>query len=130
MLAFLVAFKSYSPDNYLALRQNMSYTELINFIEFVKKGFDMADHYDFRVMTRIHANLIVDYLDRYKDSRDYDQAIKDLQTNFGEDAPSESKVYSIQVLQYIQKAEFEGQYRGLKFTLSRLDLIESLTVNK
>ena len=130
MLAFLVAFKSYSPDNYLALRQNMSYTELINFIEFVKKGFDMADHYDFRIMTRIHANLVADYLDRYKDSRDYDQAIKDPQAKSGEDSPPESKVYSVQVLQYIQKAEFEGQYRGLKFTLSRLDLIESLTVNK
>jgi len=130
MLALLVALKNYSAHDYLTLRQNMSYAELRSFIEFIKKDFDIADRYEFRLLARIHANLILDYLDRYKDSRDYDQAIKDLQTNMEESTPSEIKVYSAEVFQVIQNAEFEGQYRGLKYTLSRLDLIENLTINK
>lgn len=130
MLAFLTALKSYSPDQYLSLRQNMSYTELKNFIEHVKKDLNVTDRYDLWLQTRIHANLIVDYLDRYNVGKDYNQAIADLQENSKEDLPSEIRIYSTEILQIIQRAEFESRYRGLKYTFSRLDLVEDLVVNK
>ncbi len=129
MLAFLAALKNYSTRDYLHLRNNMSYERLNKFVDVIKKDFDLTDRYDFRILARIHANLILDYLDRYNDSREYEWAIKDLQANLAEDTSPDIKTYSTQVLQSIESAENGGYQRGLRYTVSRLDLIESLTVN-
>jgi len=129
MLAFLVALKNYDNHSYFNLRQNMPYTEMKKIIETIGKDFDLTDRDDFRRLARINASLIVDYLDRYADSRAYDQAIKDLEPKEG-DTSIMDKSYSTQVLQIIQNAEQGGRYIGLKYTVSRLDLIEGLTINK
>ena len=123
ILAFLVALKNYSPQYYLTLRHKLTYAEMKNVLEFIKKSLDLTDHYDLNLLARIHANLVVDYLDRNTNSKIYNQAIKDLQDDAGENANPDNKVYSTQVLQIIQNAEHEGRYRGLKLTIERLDLI-------
>ena len=127
MLAFLTALKNYSLNDYLSLRKNMSYSELKDYVEIVGKNLDITDHYDMWLITRIHANLILDFLDRYDRSTEYNKAISELQENSKDDKASDVRNYSIQILQIIGKAEFEGRYRGLKYTFARLDLIENLT---
>ncbi len=130
MLAFLVALKNYDEHGYFDLRRNMSYIELKKFLERIGKDFDMSDRYDFRLLARIHANLILDYLNRYTDSREYDRAIKDIQVNLAETASAENRIYSTEVIQIIQYAENDGRYRGLKYTVERLDLIENMAPNQ
>ena len=130
MLAFLTALKNYSLNDYLSLRKNMSYSELKDYVENVRKNLDITDHYDMWLLARIHANLIIDFLDRYDRSTEYNKAISELQEISKDDKATDERNYSIQILQIIGKAEFEGRYRGLKYTFARLDLTENLIPKK
>jgi hypothetical protein len=127
MLAFLVALKNYSTHNYLHLRSHMSYEKMNIFLESIRGDFDLTNHYDFRVLARIHANLILDYLNRNNDPRDFEQAIKDLKSlEEKENASQLDKTYSTEVLQIIGYSGMNNKHRGLRFTVSRLDLIENM----
>jgi hypothetical protein len=122
LLAFLVAFKAYQPENYALLGKEMSYSKIQNLLSNIKQGFDLKDRDIWWLSAKIEAHMLYNYL---KD-KERDDAFNNLRS-IAESKDHPEGQYAARILKFVEGFEWHEYSMTIQFLTSRLNAVADLT---